>query len=152
MALACARTSPSTPAGTEPPAPSPTASDSAPRGQPRGGTDGRAARTPADSDDARNYEGVDPRGIPHYATSLRLSREDADVLRRAYGIDDPHRLYVSDSTEEGLLKYDTQFKRCGGCYVNSYRVGYVSVRRPDETWDEARASGGAHTAPGIPWW
>lgn len=58
------------------------------------------------------------------------------LLRRAYGIEDPTRLYVSDSTEEGILKYDTQRKRCLTCYVNSYRIGYVSVRRPGESWEE----------------
>jgi hypothetical protein len=82
------------------------------------------------------YEGVDSRGIPHYAT-LTLSSADSDLLRRAYGIEDPHRLYVSDSTDEGILKYDTQRKRCRLCYVNSYRIGYVSVRRPEESWEQA---------------
>ena len=84
---------------------------------------------------AEAYEGVDARGIPHYAT-VTLSSADADVLRRAYGIEEPHRLYVSDSTEEGILKYDTQRKRCLTCYVNSYRVGFVSVRRPGESWEQ----------------
>jgi hypothetical protein len=88
-----------------------------------------------DSTKTAAYEGVDSRGIPHYAT-VELSSADADVLRRAYGIEDPHRLYVSDSTEEGILKYDSHRKRCLTCYVNSYRIGYVSVRRPGETWDE----------------
>ena len=90
----------------------------------------------ADQDGASSYEGVDARGIPHYST-LTLPNEDAMLLRRAYGIEDPTRLYVSDSTEEGILKYDTQRKRCLTCYVNSYRVGYVSVRRPGESWEEA---------------
>jgi len=106
---------------------------------------------PTDSADARSYEGVDSRGIPHYATTLSLSSDDVQVLRRAYGIEDPHRLYVSDSTEEGLLKYDTQVKRCITCYVNSYRVGYVSVRRPGESWEEAERrvrSTSAHTFTG----
>ncbi|CAN5826842.1 hypothetical protein BH11GEM1_BH11GEM1_08430 [soil metagenome] len=92
--------------------------------------------TPSGSTSAAAYEGVDARGIPHYA-SVELSTADADLLRRAYGIDDSHRLYVSDSTEEGILKYDTQRKRCLTCYVNSYRIGYVSVRRPGESWDQA---------------
>ena len=87
-------------------------------------------------DDAALYEGVDARGIPHYST-LKLSNDDAMLLRRAYGIEDPGRLYVSDSTEEGILKYDTQRKRCLTCYVNSYRIGYVSVRRAGESWEEA---------------
>jgi hypothetical protein len=89
----------------------------------------------SDSAEAASYEGVDARGIPHYAT-IALSSADSDVLRRAYGIEDPHLLYVSDSTEEGILKYDTQRKRCLTCYVNTYRVGYVSVRRPGESWEQ----------------
>ncbi len=91
---------------------------------------------PSDSESAAGYEGVDSRGIPHYATRI-LSPADSTLLRQAFGIEDPHRLYVSDSTEEGILKYDTQRKRCRTCYVNSYRVGYVSVRRPGESWEEA---------------
>lgn len=91
--------------------------------------------TSGDSASAASYEGVDARGVPHYAI-LTLPPVDADVLRRAYGIEEPHRLYVSDSTEEGLLKYDTKVKRCLTCYVNSYRVGYVSVRRPGESWEQ----------------
>jgi hypothetical protein len=94
-----------------------------------------SADTAKDSADAASYEGVDGRGIPHYAT-IAISSADSLLLRRAYGIEDPHRLYVSDSTEEGILKYDTQVKRCRTCYVNSYRVGYVSVRRPSESWEE----------------
>ena len=89
-----------------------------------------------DSLTASQYEGVDVRGIPHYY-ALPVPAADADLLRRAYGIEDPRRLYVSDSTEEGVLKYDTQRKRCLTCYVNSYRVGYVSVRRPGESWEQA---------------
>jgi hypothetical protein len=86
--------------------------------------------------DASSYEGHDQHDIPHYATR-DFSRDDVDILRRAYGIEDPHRLYVSDSTDEGQLKYDTQVKRCRACYVNSYRVGFVSVRRPGESWEQA---------------
>lgn len=89
-----------------------------------------------DSEDATAYEGSDPRGIPHYATGA-ISGEDSLLLRRAYGIEDPHRLYVSDSSEERILKYDTERKRCASCYVNSYRIGYVSVRRPGESWEQA---------------
>lgn len=109
----------------------------------------------SDSEDASAYEGSDPRGIPRYATGA-MSSEDSLLLRRAYGIEDPHRLYVSDSSEERILKYDTQRKPCRSCYVNSYRVGYVSVRRPGESWEQAerrvRTSppsafpGGAHGA------
>jgi hypothetical protein len=90
----------------------------------------------ADSVEALAYAGADSRGIPHYATR-QFSPEEADILRRAYGIEDPHRLYVSDSTEDAILKYDTEVKRCATCYVNSYRVGFVSVRRPGESWEGA---------------
>lgn len=89
--------------------------------------------------DANRYEGADSHGIPRYATSITLSPAEADLLRRAYGVEDPHRLYLSDSTDEALLKYDTQVKRCFSCYVNSYRVGFVSVRRADETWEQAES-------------
>ena len=85
---------------------------------------------------ASAYTGTDSKGIPRYAT-LRVSPEDSVILRRVYGIEDPRRLYVSDSTPQGLLKYDTQTKRCRACYVNSYRVGYVSVRKPGESWEQA---------------
>src|SRR5437667_12849041 len=71
--------------------------------------------------DAPSYEGVDGLGIPNYAVSKKFTSEESAILRRAYGIEDPHRLYVSDSTAEGLLKYDTKVKRCLTCYVTSYR-------------------------------
>lgn len=107
----------------------------------------RSART-RDSASATAYGGVDRNGIPHYFTSLSLSAEDALVLRRAYGIEDPHRLYLSDSSGEGILKYDTQVKRCQGCYVNSFRIGFVSVRAPDESWEEAERRVRS-TPPGV---
>jgi hypothetical protein len=95
-----------------------------------------AAQLPGNRENAAPYEGVDSRGIPRYAR-VTLSRSDRQLLRRAYGIEDPHRLYVSDSTDEAILKYDTHVKRCRTCYVNSYRVGYVSVRKPGESWEHA---------------
>jgi hypothetical protein len=93
-------------------------------------------RWAADSVDASDYEGHDSRGIPHYAART-FTTEEASLLRSAYGIEEPHRLYVSDSTEDGLLKYDTQEKRCRTCYVDSYIVGFPSVRRRGETWEQA---------------
>jgi hypothetical protein len=83
-----------------------------------------------------SYTGTDARGIPHYARRA-FTDEERRLLRDTYGIEDPNRLYVSDSTEDGLLKYDTRVKRCRSCYVNSYRVGFISVRRPGESWEEA---------------
>lgn len=95
-----------------------------------------ASTKPSESSDQLAYAGRDEHGIPRYAT-IRVSSEDSLLLRRAYGITDPHRLYVSDSSDERILKYDTQRKRCRACFVNSYRVGYVSVRQPGESWEDA---------------
>src|SRR5438105_268652 len=82
------------------------------------------------------YTGEGPDGIPHYVRR-EFSAAERSLLRRAYGIEDPNRLYVSDSTEDGLLKYDTKAKTCATCYVDSYRIGFISVRRPGETWEDA---------------
>jgi hypothetical protein len=107
-----------------------------------------------DSLDPRSYEGHDSRGVPHYTTRA-FTAEEARLLRAAYGIEDPSRLYVSDSTEEGVLKYDTEVKRCLTCYVNSYGVGFVSIRRPEESWEQAerrvkRGPTRSFTTAGIP--
>jgi hypothetical protein len=85
--------------------------------------------------DAAEYTGHDENGIPRY-TTRSFTSEERSLLRTTYGIEDPSRLYVSDSTAERVLKYDTGRKRCRGCYVNSYRVGFVSMRRPGESWEQ----------------
>ena len=82
-----------------------------------------------------SYTGSDSRGIPHYFAG-QLSPDAVDVLRRAFGVVVPTHLYVSDSTPAGLLKYDPQAKSCAACYVNSYRIGFVSIRRRGETWED----------------
>jgi hypothetical protein len=81
------------------------------------------------------YGRRDSAGIPRYITRP-FSQEDSLILRRAYGIEDPHRLYLSDSTPAAILKYDTRTKPCRGCLVNSYDVGFVSVRAPGESWEQ----------------
>ncbi|MGI8508612.1 MAG: hypothetical protein ACR2MQ_04740 [Gemmatimonadaceae bacterium] len=91
-----------------------------------------AASVPAS---ALPYTGHDAHGIPHYVRRT-FTQSERDLLRQVYGVENPNRLYVSDSTDTGLLKYDTQLKRCRTCYVNSYRVGFVSIRRPGESWDQ----------------
>jgi hypothetical protein len=85
--------------------------------------------------DAAAYAGHDGHGVPHYAT-LALTTAQRAALRNAYGIEDPTRLFVSDSTSSGVLKYDTKRKTCRHCYVNSYRIGFVSLRRTDESWEQ----------------
>jgi hypothetical protein len=88
------------------------------------------------------YTGTNARGIPRYVRRT-FTDEERRLLRDTYGIENPNRLYVSDSTEDGLLKYDTRVKRCRTCYVNSYRVGFISVRRPGESWEAVERRVGA---------
>ena len=38
-----------------------------------------------------------------------------------------------------MLKFDTREKRCRSCFVDSYRIGFASLRRPGETWDDFEA-------------
>lgn len=118
MVEACRRSPPASTNATAPPL----ASDS--------------SALPADSGDrdVPPYAGQGPNGVPRYA-QRHFSMAERSLLRTKYGVTDPNRLYVSDSTEDGLLKYDTRPKACATCYVNSYRVGFVSVRRPDESWE-----------------
>jgi len=82
-----------------------------------------------------SYSGTDERGIPHYFHG-NLSPQARDLLRRVYGVLLPSHLYISDSTRDGLLKYDPVPKPCATCYVNSYRIGFISVRRPGESWED----------------
>jgi hypothetical protein len=79
---------------------------------------------------------ADARGIPRYI-DRPFTSEERTLLRAAFGIEDPSKLYLADSTDGGRLKYDTKLKRCSLCYVNSYGVGFVSVRKPGETWEAA---------------
>ena len=101
------------------------------------------------SEDTASYTGHDGRGIPHYANRAFTDEERA-VLRRVYGIEDPTRLYISDSTDSGVLKYDTQRKTCATCYVNSYRVGFISVRESGESWEETERRVRAMPASAFP--
>jgi hypothetical protein len=82
-----------------------------------------------------SYAGRDAEGVPHYATRP-FSPEEREVLRRRYGIEDPSRLYLSDSTSTGHLNYDTERDPGAGRLVRSYRVGAASIRRDGETWEE----------------
>ncbi len=94
-----------------------------------------AAGTADVRSEALDYSGTDARGVPHYFAG-RLSDEARTILRDAYGVTAPSHLYISDSTRDGLLKYDPQLKRCASCYVSSYRVGFVSIRRHGESWED----------------
>jgi hypothetical protein len=85
--------------------------------------------------EALSYSGTDAHDVPHYFKG-RLAAEELRVLRDAFGIVFPSHLYISDSTKDGLLKYDPTPKPCSTCYVNSYRIGFVSIRRRGESWED----------------
>ena len=54
-----------------------------------------------------SYAGRDAAGVPHYLTRP-FSPDEPELLRRRYGIENPSRLYLSDSTDNGHLNYDTE--------------------------------------------
>lgn len=83
---------------------------------------------------ALKYAGTDGRRVPLYFSG-RLSDEARQILRDAYGVTSPSHLYISDSTKSGLLKYDPRVKSCASCYVSSYRIGFVSIRKRGESWE-----------------
>jgi hypothetical protein len=81
-----------------------------------------------------SYAGRDADGVPHYVTRP-FSAKERELLRRHFGIEDPSRLYLSDSTATGHLNYDTQRDPGAGRLVRSYRVGAASIRRDGESWE-----------------
>ena len=81
------------------------------------------------------YAGRDAEGVPHYL-SRPFSPEERELLRRRFGIEDPSRLYLSDSTVTGHLNYDTERDPGARRLVRSYRVGAASLRRDGESWEE----------------
>jgi hypothetical protein len=99
------------------------------------GCGGDATAHPANRALDPEIAGTDSRGIPRYATR-KFTDDERTILREAFGVVNPSHLYISDSTADGLLKYDPEVKRCRTCYVNSFRIGFVSVRNNGETWDE----------------
>src|SRR5438132_276569 len=107
-----------------------------------GGAQGNRAAAGDLPADVAAYAGHDTNGVPHYTTRSFTSDERV-LLRSVYGVEDPERLYLSDSTAAGVLKYDTNRKNCWTCYVNSYRIGFVSIRRPGESWKELERRIGA---------
>jgi len=96
---------------------------------------GQSSSSAAHGISPARYTGSDDRGVPHYYQG-DLSQNAISVLRRAFGVVVASHLYISDSSRAGLLKYDPQAKRCATCYVNSYRIGFISIRRPGESWED----------------
>lgn len=81
------------------------------------------------------YAGRDAGGVPRYIRRPFLP-EERRLLREHFGIEEPGRLYLSDTTAEAYLNYDTERDPGARRLVRSYRVGAPSVRLPGETWEE----------------
>ena len=81
------------------------------------------------------YAGRDEDGIPRYIQRA-FTNEERRLLREHFGIEEPGRLYLSDTTAEAYLNYDTERDPGAGRLVRSYRVGAPSVRLPGETWEQ----------------
>jgi len=81
-----------------------------------------------------SYMGRDEDGVPHYI-QRPFSAEERQLLRGQFGIEDPSRLYLSDSSAHRYLVYDTRRDR-KGVVVMSHRVGAASVRAPHESWEQ----------------
>ncbi|HYC33147.1 MAG TPA: hypothetical protein VEB59_12735 [Gemmatimonadales bacterium] len=82
-----------------------------------------------------SYAGRDESGVPRYVQSP-FSAEERRLLRRWFGIEDPNRLYLSDSSGNGYLVYDTERDPGAARLVRSYRVGAPSIRLPEESWEQ----------------
>jgi hypothetical protein len=80
------------------------------------------------------YAGRDEDGIPRYIRRS-FSDEERRLLREHFGIEEPGRLYLSDTTAGAHLTYDTERDPGADRLVPSYRVGAPSVRLAGETWE-----------------
>jgi hypothetical protein len=95
---------------------------------------GPAAAVPLDPA-ALAYAGRGADGRPRYVGGAFTAEERA-LLLRAYGVDDPARLYLPDSAPGAILRYDLRVAPpSGGGRELTVRVGYPSGRRADESWD-----------------
>lgn len=95
------------------------------------------------------YAGRDADGVPFYV-ERPFSSEDRRLLRRYFGIEEPGRLYLSDSTPGAYLVYDTERDPGTGRLVRTYRVGAESIRREGETWEELERRIRTMTAADFP--
>ena len=82
-----------------------------------------------------SYAGRDEAGVPRYL-QREFSAEERELLREQFGIEEPSRLYLSDTLPGASLTYDSDWDRGERDLVASYRVGAPSVRQPGETWEE----------------
>jgi hypothetical protein len=82
-----------------------------------------------------SYAGRDSLGVPHYITRPFTS-EERSLLARAFGVGDPGRLYLSDSTATAVVAWDLRADGGKEDLVYSFKVGLVSLRRPGESLAE----------------
>jgi hypothetical protein len=82
-----------------------------------------------------SYAGRDAAGVPRYIQRA-FTAEERHLLREHFGIQEPGRLYLSDTSSDAYLNYDTERDPGAGRLVRSYRVGAPSVRLPGEAWEE----------------
>lgn len=82
-----------------------------------------------------SYAGRDPDGVPNYV-ERPFSPEERRLLRRHFGIEEPGRLYLSDSSAAAYLMYDSERDPGARRLVRTYRVGAPSIRRGGETWEQ----------------
>ena len=97
------------------------------------------------------YAGRDVEGVPYYV-ERPFSLEERQLLRKHFGIEEPGRLYLSDSTSGAYLVYDTERDPGAGRLVRTYRVGAESIRRDGETWEELEHRLRAITPADFPAW
>jgi hypothetical protein len=81
-----------------------------------------------------SYAGRDTAGVPHYVRRA-FTAEERQLLLERFGIEDPSRLYLTDSSANGYLVYDTERDPGDEKLVRSYRVGAPSIRRAGESWE-----------------
>jgi hypothetical protein len=80
------------------------------------------------------YAGRDGEGVPRYIQRA-FSANERRLLREQFGIEEPARLYLSDTLPGASLIYDSDYDQGERHLVSSYRVGAASVRQPGETWE-----------------
>jgi hypothetical protein len=80
------------------------------------------------------YAGRDDEGVPRYIQRA-FSHDERRLLREQFGIEEPARLYLSDTLPGASLTYDSDWDQGERHLVSSYRVGAPSVRQPGETWE-----------------
>jgi hypothetical protein len=80
------------------------------------------------------YAGRDEEGVPRYIQRA-FSDDERRLLREQFGIEEPARLYLSDTLPGASLTYDSDWDQGERHLVSSYRVGAPSVRQPGESWE-----------------